>query len=62
MKQVASFGLVVLAGLMLSGGLARAQDDASVPEPSATDAAVEVKANSYVEQTAIGDMFEVEAS
>jgi putative membrane protein len=62
MKQVASLGLVVLAGLMLSGGLARAQDDASVPEPSGTDAAVEVKATSYVEQTTIGDMFEAEAS
>jgi putative membrane protein len=60
MKQVASLGLVVLAGLMLSSGLARAQDDASVP--SGTDAAVEVKAASYVEQTAIGDMFEVESS
>ncbi|HXU59066.1 MAG TPA: DUF4142 domain-containing protein, partial [Verrucomicrobiae bacterium] len=62
MKQVANLGLVVLASLMLSSGLARAQDDATVPEPSGTDAAVEVKAASYVEQTVIGDMFEVKAS
>jgi putative membrane protein len=62
MKQVANLGLAVLASLMLSSGLAWAQDDATVPEPSGSDAAVEVKATSYVEQTAMGDMFEVKSS
>jgi putative membrane protein len=62
MKQVANLGLAVLASLMLSSGLAWAQDDATVPEPSGTDAAVEVKATSYVEQTAMGDMFAAKSS
>ena len=60
MKQVAILGGAFLASLILGAPPARAQD--ATVAPSSSDVMAEVKAASYVQDTAMGDMFGVQSS
>jgi putative membrane protein len=62
MKQVAVLGGAILASLILMAPLARGQTGADTVAPSSSDAMAEVKATSYVQDTAMGDMFGLQSS
>ena len=62
MRQVAVLGGAILASLMLGAFSVRAQDATDTVAPSSSDAMAEVKATSYVQDTAMGDMFGVQSS
>jgi putative membrane protein len=60
MKQVAKLAAIAIAALAIAGGV-RAQDSTTTA-PSVMDATAEVKAKSYVQQTAVDDLFAAQSS
>jgi putative membrane protein len=60
MRQLARLGTLAFAALVMVSGV-RAQDSGTTA-PSVMDATAEVKAKSYVEQTAVNDLFAAQSS
>src|SRR5262249_41959645 len=60
MSQVAKLAITAIAALAIAGDI-RAQDSTTTA-PSVMDATAEVKAKSYVQQTAVDDLFAAQSS
>ena len=61
MRQVARLAAIAFAALATANGSGHAQDSAT-SAPSVMDATAEVKAKSYVQQTAVDDLFAAQSS